>query len=239
MMKLMPSIKERLRRTYFSLLIFYLFLIFFTVIIPIIVHLIDGNASLEIDLGDISIPTAAYSAAVGAIMVKQGFNSAIQMGSSRKSIFTSYIVSSVIISASMMIINTIFIDIFKNVGWLHTRQLIAKFYGIKDYSLPMLGYFLVCSLTFLLVGIFIGLLIQRVKNQYLMITSAFIIFLGIGILNFVKNMPVAFQKDLLDYVLTITGIKSNNLNILSLTFLIISVIITCCIWLIIRRQPAK
>lgn len=208
-------------------------------IFPIIIHLIDGNASLEIDIGDLSIPTAIYSMVVGIIMVKQGFNSAIQMGSSRKSIFTSYIVSSVIISVSMMIANTTFIVVLKNISWLNTRQLIAKFYGIQDYSLSMLGYFVVCSLTFLLFGILIGLFIQRIKSQYLMIASAFIIFFGIGVINFVKNMPVVPRKNLVDYILTITGIKANNLNILSLTFLIISVIIMCCTWLIIRRQPVK
>ncbi|GKQ43186.1 hypothetical protein RD055328_11090 [Companilactobacillus sp. RD055328] len=238
MMKLLPNIKERLRRTYFSMGNFYAIFLTFTVLIPVFTNFITSNNSVSTSV-DPSIPSFFYGIAIGIVLVTSGFNSSIQFGTSRKTIFVAYIITTVIISISMIVIN-LFLSIgIRQISWIKNIEVTSAAFHLSQYSLGVLVFDFVLIMIGFSFGILIGLIIKRVKKEYLLIIGTILMFTPALVSYIVERLSHDVQQQLLTFISVITGAENRNIWALITMILVITIMLHLGSWLIIRRQPVK
>ncbi|MGR3741245.1 hypothetical protein [Companilactobacillus sp. DQM5] len=238
-MKLMANIKERIRRTGYSIITFYAFLVTFTLIIPFIVSLLNDEPIVVSDTMYIIVPTLFYSLFVGVIMINAGFNMAIQFGSKRSTIFKSYVVSSVIISFVMTVVNDIYSLILDKIGNGANTKVADILFKVSNYSFEnnLLDFLLI--ILVLSLGMIAGLILKRYKKEYLVIIAACLVFSPMLIIYIFRNLSNEMQNTIVRLLKVISGVQGPNIWALIGTVTVLYMLCNVISWAIIRRQPAK
>ncbi|MDO1605691.1 hypothetical protein Q2T76_06420 [Lactobacillus sp. YT155] len=239
-MKLVANVKDRLTNSLKALMIFYGLYAVLTIAMPFIASVLIAHESAEMTVMDVIFPSFIYSVTIGLIIVTQRFNNSIQFGSSRKTIFVSYLINSTVVSAVLVLMNLIFSAIISHLSWIQVHaSTIHTMYKVSDFSAGVLAFNFVIFLLATSIGTFSGLLFKRLKKITLMIIGAACVFLPM-LLGYIFNiLPKSSQLAVFDFLGTILGVPGPNIWAPITTIFVLAIILYLGSWLVIRRQPVK
>ncbi|MDO1605692.1 hypothetical protein Q2T76_06425 [Lactobacillus sp. YT155] len=239
-MKLVANVKDRLVNSLKPLVIFYGFYLFFALLTPFIVSMLIAHENVVGSPTGVIFPSFIYAAIIGMLMVTLRFNNSIQFGSSRKTIFISYQINSIVVSLILAILNIVFTEIMNNISWLNmTSSVIDNLYKVNNVSFEILVFSFVLFLLSISIGSLSGLLFKRLKKITLMFLGAALVFIPMVLGYIFSVLPQSAKLAVFDFFGTILGLQGKNIWAPVLTLLVICLIFNFISWLVIRRQPVK
>ena len=249
-MNLKTSLKYKLKDNLRSIIVYYFVILCVICLIAVSVIVPDSNAKSNI-IG-MEMATVIFLFVVGLNSFKENFLMLLQNGSSRKTIFTSGVLSMFIISTGMAIIDFIILAVIKlaagNIKSLKVMGLFEMNYsrhveniGSFQAHTESLIFQILMYLAFVLVGYFITIAYYRMNKAA---KTAVSIGVPVGLFFILPLIDETLMKgrvsdwinDLFNYAF---GLHSQNPCHAMVTFLLLSVVFAALSWLLMRRAVVK
>ncbi|WP_081165813.1 hypothetical protein [Lactococcus garvieae] len=190
-------------------------------------------------VGSIDLPVFVFIIFVGAEIFREAFNFALINGVSRKSYYISHIVSSLVITASIMLTTALIALISQQSG---SNNLIAFDWLFPEGNhFEMFIWFFGVGVAILSVAWFVSLILFSLpkKVQYLLIIIMVVLSSGLTLLNFAFD---GILDTLLRFGLMFVGIfGSNPANpyLSAMMFTSLAFIFVAAGWIFLRRAELK
>lgn len=249
-MNIKTSLKYKLKDNLRSIIIYYFVIL--CVICLMVVSVAIPDSDVHSNLNGMEMATVIFLFVIGLNSFKENFLMLLQNGSSRKTIFTSGVLSMLIISAGMAVIDFIILMLSKlatgNMKALKVMGIFEINYGRHVDNIggfqahtESLIFQILMYLAFVLIGYFITIAYYRMNKAAKTAVSIGVpvgIFVILPLIDgtLLKGRISDWTNDLFNYAF---GLQSQSPYHAMVTFLLISVVFAALSWLLMRRAVVK
>lgn len=244
-MNIKVATKYRLYDSKKSILVFYTVIVSILVFVLLFSTLTIDSIDVNGDLGGMEFASAIFLFVLGLNIFKENFRMFIQNSVSRKTIFTSYIISTLIIGAIMALADNILLLISKNINLVNSnfnsRGLLEMIYNQQITGVGMLLITILFSffinIMFISCGFFITTLYYRMNKSLKIIVSICVPALLFVILPIVDT--IVFQGEAFFGISKVLDIIFSDPLMSMLSCLIAFVIFTILSWFLVKKAVVK